>query len=757
MTNFDVPRLQEKLALVKRIPLFASCTEEQLHLVAERSRLVEYKKGEHIYEEGQRAEAFYVVASGRLQVFTLIDGQKHLYTVLHNGDTFGEISLLTGEMHSATVEALNDTLVLQLEKRDFDELLNRIPSLVLYLSRLLSKRLRTRARPGGVGEATVVAIYSAAKGVGRTVFAVMLASLLKRETNREAVIVDFTTPEGDVNRLFGTSRHHHVTPVTRRSLLMEETFEQETSPHPLGFQFLYAAELITEPGGEVLIAPLISGLTKRYSYILLDLPVEVNAAVLKALTQSDRIFLVSDASRDTVLRTNALKHQVRELVNYPEEQITLILTLIETPGEALAPSEVAQMLGHPVNYVLSRLAPASRELTVDDLQQLLSDPNASYPLTVRRIARELGGVLIGLALGSGAALGLAHIGVLKVLERERIPIDLVAGSSIGALIGGLWACGTPAEELERMALRFTNPWSIRQLFILDLGLPLFSLLIGLLAGILMGWLAGFWAGLLLGVIVTVVIGLVSGPLVGGPIQGAQLMSRLQADFGGKTFADTKIPLKIVATNPMAREEVVFEEGPIAEAVRASVSIPGIFKPVTHQGKVCLDGGVANPVPVSVLKRAGADQVVAVNVFPTNPELAAYLQDATKRQAQREAQLAAKSFPVRLMAYVRQELIRSVSPFVFDVIMRSMQSMEYQIAEVACREADFTLRPTVPGSHWLEFYNPEKFIRRGEEETLKHLPILKRLTGIPEAAAPTLLRPSGPSALTTPTAPGTILG
>lgn len=308
-----------------------------------------------------------------------------------------------------------------------------------------------------------------------------------------------------------------------------------------------------------------------------------------------------------------------------------------------------------------------------------------------------------------------------------------------------------------MALRFTNPWSIRQLFILDLGLPLFSLLIGLLAGILMGWLAGFWAGLLLGVIVTVVIGLVSGPLVGGPIQGAQLMSRLQADFGGKTFADTKIPLKIVATNPMAREEVVFEEGPIAEAVRASVSIPGIFKPVTHQGKVCLDGGVANPVPVSVLKRAGADQVVAVNVFPTNPELAAYLQDATKRQAQREAQLAAKSFPVRLMAYVRQELIRSVSPFVFDVIMRSMQSMEYQIAEVACREADFTLRPTVPGSHWLEFYNPEKFIRRGEEETLKHLPILKRLTGIPEAAAPTLLRPSGPSALTTPTAPGTILG
>ena len=72
-------------------------------------------------------------------------------------------------------------------------------------------------------------------------------------------------------------------------------------------------------------------------------------------------------------------------------------------------------------------------------------------------------------------------------------------------------------------------------------------------------------------------------------------------------------------------------------------------------------------------------------------------------------------------------MRSVSPLVFDVIMRSMQSMEYQIAEVACREADLTLRPTVPGSHWLEFFNPEPFIRRGEEVTLQYLPELKRLT------------------------------
>ena len=753
MTSFEGPRLQDKLAIVKRIPLFASCAEEQLHVVAERSRLIEYKKGEHVYEEGGRAEAFYVVASGRLQVFTLLEGRKQIYTVLHNGDTFGEISLLTGEAHSATVEAINDTLVLQLEKRDFDEILNRIPSLVLYLSRLLSKRLRTKAHPGGVGEATVVAIYSAAKGVGRTVFAVTLAALLKRETQSETVVVDFTTPEGEVNRLFGTAPHAHAAPVTRRSILSEETIERDTAHHPLGFHFLYAGELILEPGGESLIAPLINGLTKRYGYILLDLPAEVNAAALKALTQADRIYLVTDATRDTVIRTNALRQQVRETVNFPDEQVKLILNLIDTAGEQMTPAEVAGMLGHPVNFILPRLAPASVGLTIEDLQRLLGDPEASYPITIRRIARELGRVLMGLALGSGAALGLAHIGVLKVLERERILIDLVAGSSVGALIGGLWACGIPAEELERMALRFKNPWSIRRLFVLDFSLPLVSVAVGVAAGLLMGLLSGFWAGLLLGIIVVVVIGVVSGPLVGGPIQGVQLMARLQDDFGGRTFADTKIPLKIIATNPMAREEIVFDEGSIAEAVRASVSIPGIFKPVISQGKLCLDGGVASPVPVGVLKRSGANRIIAVNVFPTTPEVTAHLEETAKRRAEWDAQLASKSFPVRLLARLRQELTRSVSPMVFDVIMRSMQSMEYQIAEVACREADLILRPTVPGSHWLEFYHPEKFIRRGEEEALRMLPALKRLAGAAESAEPLL----GAVSLTTPPLPGTILG
>ncbi|MBI1992203.1 MAG: cyclic nucleotide-binding domain-containing protein [Candidatus Omnitrophica bacterium] len=702
------------MAILKRVPVFASCTEEQLHLIADRTRLVEYKKGEDIYREGDAADSFYIVSSGRLRVFSQANGQEKLLAVLHNGDSFGEISLLTGETHSATVQALNDTLVLQLEKKDFDDVINRIPSLVLHLSRVLSKRLRTKERGGDFSEATIVAVHGAARGVGRTSFAVALASTLKRETGRDVVVVDFGGLETNQGLFKGSP---------------EELFETAVSEHPLGFSVLAGKALLSDANGEAQIAPLLSILANRFYYVVIDLPVEMDALILKALVQSDRIYLVTDSQRENVIRTNALIHQLQSSIGSLEQRLKVILNMVERPEVRVSLSELIQQLGRPVAFTLPYVSSGPSRMTAEELARLLESRTSPYALTVRSIARELGEALVGLALGSGAALGLAHIGVLKVIEREQIPIDIVAGSSIGAYIGGLWVAGYSAEDLERMALRFKNPWDIRKLFMLDLGIPVLSVIVGLMAGAVVGWLAGFWTGLLFGFMVCVAFGVVLGPLSGGPIQGARLMAKLEEEFAGKTFEDTRLPLKIVAANPMAREEVIFDSGRLADAVRASVSIPGIFKPVIRMGKVCLDGGVVNPIPVSVLKRAGANRVIAVNVFPNTAELAAHRQEIQRRRAERDAALAARSLPIRLLFRIQQELMRSISPLIFDVIMRSMQSMEHQIAEVACREADLTLRPTVPGSHWLEFFNPEKFIRRGEEVALQYLPELKRMTGV----------------------------
>lgn len=726
MTSFEAARQQDKVVILKRVPLLASCTEAQLHLIADRTRLVEYKKGECVYREGEPAAAFYLLSSGRLRVFSVAGGQEKTFVVLHNGDTFGEISLLTGENHSATVEALNDALVLQLEKKDFDEVINRIPSLVLHLSRVLSKRLRAKEVGGEFSEATIIAVSRAARGVGQSCFTGALAASLKRETGSDVVIVDFSSTAASRGWLFESVAPAPTSQHTLGGVGQGEPFQMTIAAHPLGFSVLLAGQLLAAPGREQAIAPLLSFLTGRFAYILLELPAEANAQVLKALTQADLVYLITDPRRENVIRTGALLHQLQVGVGHVEQRLKLIVNLRERPIGSLSAAEISDYLKLPVAYTLPQINTPSGRMTAADVPGLL-DSRLPYALMVRYIARDLGGLLVGLALGSGAALGLAHIGVLKVLERERIPIDIIAGASIGALVGGLWAAGRSAEELEQMALRFKDPWDIRQLFVLDLGIPLISVLIGIGAGVFVGWLAGFWAGLLFGMIVCLGVGLVLGPLVGGPIQGARLMARLESDFAGKTFDDTWLPLKIIAANPVAREEVIFETGSLAEAVRASVSIPGIFKPVIRGGKLCLDGGVISPVPVGVLKRAGAHHVIAVNVFPTTPELIAYREEQRRSRAERDAQLAARSLPWRLFWRLRQEVIRSLSPLVFDVIMRSMQAMEHQIAEVNCREADLTLRPTVPGSHWLEFFHPEPFIRRGEEVALEYLPELRRIT------------------------------
>ena len=743
MTIFEPPRPQDKVIILKRISVFASCTEKQLHLIADRTRLVEYKKGEYIYRQGDAANAFYIVSTGRLRVFTRTDGVERTLTYLHNGESFGEISLLTGETHSVTVQAVNDTLILQLEKGDFDEVINRVPSLVLHLSRLLSKRLRTKEYTQESSEATIASIYSAVKGTGCTVFAVALATSLKRETGQEAVVVDLGGTASSPAGLYGSSvpRLQRLLPV---GAAPEEQLNAVLTRHPGGFHVLAAGDLLSDEHGEQAIAPLLTALINRFVYVLIDLPAEISPAVLKALTQSDVIYLLADTQREHVIRTKALIQQVQASVGDAEQRMKMVLnkvepasermglfSLLQAPDERLTPADVARELGQPVNFTLPLLPTSAGALTVEELAQLLADRSAPYALTLRRIARELGGLLVGLALGSGAALGLAHIGVLKIIEREKIPIDMIAGSSIGAMVAGLWASGRSAAQLEEMALRFKDPWDITKLFVLDVGIPLFSVATGVVAGLSVGILAGFWTGLLFGFMVCIAFGFVLGPLSGGPIQGARLMEKLKQDFAGKTFEETWLPLKVIASNPMAREEVVFESGDIAEAVRASVSIPGIFKPVTRMGKICLDGGVVSPIPVSVLKRAGAHHVIAVNVFPTTPEVTAHLEEEKRHREEREAALASRSFPVRFAAWLGQELRRSVSPLIFDVIMRSMQSMEYQIAEISCREADLILRPTVPSSHWLEFFNPEKFIRRGEEITLQHLPEIRRLARMPE--------------------------
>jgi len=178
---------------------------------------------------------------------------------------------------------------------------------------------------------------------------------------------------------------------------------------------------------------------------------------------------------------------------------------------------------------------------------------------------------VGLALGAGGARGLAHIGVLKALEEESIPIDMIAGTSMGAVIGALYAKLRKANILERMVLETNWKQLVR---LVDLNLLARK----------------------------------------GLVHGQKVKELLSSLIGDVKFEDLEIPLAVIAADAQTSEEIIFNEGSVIEAVRASISLPVIFTPVKWGNRFLIDGGIVNPVPVDVLRNMGAEVVIAVNVI-----------------------------------------------------------------------------------------------------------------------------------------------
>src|SRR3989338_4264170 len=180
--------------------------------------------------------------------------------------------------------------------------------------------------------------------------------------------------------------------------------------------------------------------------------------------------------------------------------------------------------------------------------------------------------MIGLALGSGAAFGLAHIGVLRVLEREKIPIGVVSGASIGALIAAMWGIGLGSREIENISARLKIKLNIMRL--LDFTFP-----------------------------------------ISGILAGRRLKRFLRAILGDRTLEDLKIPVKIIVYDLANRETVIVDKGRLLDAVYKSIAVPGIFQPIIEEGRMFVDGGVSDPVPVDALFKSGAKKAIAVNVLP----------------------------------------------------------------------------------------------------------------------------------------------
>lgn len=251
---------------------------------------------------------------------------------------------------------------------------------------------------------------------------------------------------------------------------------------------------------------------------------------------------------------------------------------------------------------------------------------------------------VGLALSSGAIRGLAHLGVLEVLETEGIPIDLIAGTSAGSLIGGLYALGQELKHLQKLAINLK--WE----HLTDLTFSRRGL-----------------------------------------VAGNKLLDFLNLLTQQKSFADLQIPFTAVATDIELGEAILLRSGSVAEAIRASSSIPGIYHPFEKDGRLLVDGALVDRIPISVVKDMGADVVIAVDV----------------------------GFGIG----------ESKLKNIFEILVQASDIMMRELSRKRWLDADIIIRPQVGQFPAMDLKNADLIIKAGVDATQPLIPEIKKMIGV----------------------------
>jgi len=285
---------------------------------------------------------------------------------------------------------------------------------------------------------------------------------------------------------------------------------------------------------------------------------------------------------------------------------------------------------------------------------------------------------IGVALSAGGAKGLAHIGVVQVLEENGIPVAAVAGTSMGAYVGGMWASGLNGRELEELAatmVRRSDLWSL-----VDPALPPRR----------------------------------------GFIHGRKILRRLRHTLGEKTFDVLAKPFYCVATELNGYVRSVLHEGDVASAILASLSIPGIVVPVRRDGIEYIDGGVSEPLPVDALRETGlVDRIVAVNVLPRPGEARRFRHTPREYKPWRNP-----------CSWLNQKVNLFARGNLLDILRGAAMGSQMRLVDRSARHADLVIRAVSPMPRWHDYTSYRSYIELGRLAAEACLPEIRALAGLP---------------------------
>ncbi|MFZ5814970.1 MAG: patatin-like phospholipase family protein [Bacillota bacterium] len=506
-----------------------------------------------ILRQGEVGTSVHIIRSGEVEIYAEGDPRVLLAT-LGPGEVFGEMSCLTGAPTSATVQARGRLVTLATDRAGLDRLMAVSPAFRQHVVNSLVDRVRrTNQRVQDEHLKTAVMAealqregerrYGELVGQSEAMVGVREAiSRLAGSMQSVAIIGEMGTGKDHVASRIHMSGPRAAGPLLRLSgsEFSWEAFERQARAAAGG-------TLVISDAHRLDLSALSRVLTAASEARLI-----MTAQRLPDLIGVEKIHLppLRDRREDIPLLVRAFLRQFG----------------VDHPDKAISAETVRHLMSYPfLDGNIKELQLVIREAAVVAAGKI-------HPEHIRLGRYRVPGARpkIGLALGAGAMRGGAHIGVLKVFEQEGVPIDLIAGTSIGAVIGGLYAGGVSIERLEQ---EFPRQKLSR----------------------LMRWVWPREAFL----------------------DNSPLGRLFERECGPVRIEELKIPFAAVAADARTGEPVVMRSGSLAMAVRASSAIPMVMKPVLHQGQELVDGGVVHKVPVLVARSMGADLVVAVQIdIPT---------------------------------------------------------------------------------------------------------------------------------------------
>lgn len=528
--------------------------EEDLNAILPYLQVNRYEGGTVILRQNQETANFHIIVDGTCHVM-LQQETPVLVASLTAGQFFGEMSCLTGASVSATVQASGSVSTVSMPRDGLLQLMDKsaafrnhmIEAMVQRIARSNDRVVEEHVRSSVVLRQLMEERQSQFGAlVGESPYMRSLKLSIEEQARQDGSLCIF----GE----HGSGKTHIAWEIHMRS---------GRSAHPV---IIMEGETFSMEQWEVNARAARGG-----TIILMEADI-LPADVLHRLRQSldDTRFIMTARQRlelaDAQIEAIPLRERKEDI---PALVYAFIAEAGFTEPESLVSQEAMNMIGtFPfLGGNLKELKRLVHEALVRSNGQLIRTPHLRFGS-----AREPGiRPRIGLALGSGAARGSAHVGVIKVLEQAGIPIDLIAGTSVGAFIGALYAGGQPTAAFEEVLP--TVRW--RQLV---------------------------------------------RPIIpfNGFVDNHPMVRFVEKYIGPVAFDELSIPFAAVASNAVNGEAYILNKGKVSHAICASTAIPGVMRPVRLNGNLLLDGAVAHPVPVALAKSMGADIVIAVDVSLPDP-------------------------------------------------------------------------------------------------------------------------------------------